>query len=578
MDEEQKRLAEELLSSEGIKPGFAKALSFGILEPLAPPPRISNVEKEANDRYLEKLNVFLDKNLDAAAIDKAEQIPTSLIEGLAEIGLLGMTVPKKYGGLGMSQQAYCRAIEAVASRCGATAVFINAHQSIGLKGLLLFGTEEQKTKWLPDLAAGKKIAAFSLTEPKAGSDANGIETHAEYDTAKNVWRINGSKQWTTNGSIAEMLIVMAKTEVQTKRGKEKKVTAFIVTPDMPGFTVTNPALEKVGIRGTRTTNLDFKNVEVPPENILGPIGSGLKVCLTCLDYGRTTFGAMCTGASKYATHRAIEHAKTRYQFNRPLASFPLVKQKIAKMTALTYAMDATTYMTAGLIDGGVEDVMIEAAILKVFASESLWETLYDTMQIFGGRSFFTSEPFERMMRDARLNMIGEGSNEVLRVFIPVVGMREVALHLKASTDGSQGVLSILGLIPAFLRNIFPATFKTRSVHFRKEGKNLEKAVKRFGRTVFTILATYKEEFIEQQLILNRLSDCLISIYTIAAVLSKIDTALSNAKDDINSLQYDVETAKLYCKMAFAKIQESRNALENNFDKNFERLSDRITGL
>ena len=288
----------------------------------------------------------------------------------------------------MSQYAYCNASELLSRHCGSTALFVNAHQSVGLKAILLFGTEEQKKRWLPALAKGDEIAAFSLTEPNAGSDAAGIETKAIYDPKERVYRITGNKQWTTNGSIAKVLTVMAKTPIETSFGIEEKITAFIVTPEMKGFEVVDPSLEKVGMRGTKTSNLRFSNMAVPEENILGPKGKGLKVCLTVLDYGRTTFGATCTGAAKYLLQRAISHAKTRHQFKRPLSSFPLIKKKLAKMAALTQAMDATTYLTAGLLDKGQSDIMLEASILKVFASEALWKIVYETMQIFGGRSFF----------------------------------------------------------------------------------------------------------------------------------------------------------------------------------------------
>ena len=188
------------------------------------------------------------------------------------------------------------------------------------------------------------------------------------------------------------------------------------------------------MRGSKTANLEFHDMDVPAANILGAPGGGLKLCLSVLDYGRTTFGATCTGAAKAALEHAIEHAKSRYQFKRPIGSFELVKKKIAMMSALVYAMDASTYLTAGLVDGDVEDFMLESAILKVFCSDSLWTILYETMQIYGGKSFFTDQPLERMMRDARLNMIGEGSNEVMRAFIGVVGMRDVGVYLKGTAD------------------------------------------------------------------------------------------------------------------------------------------------
>lgn len=583
MDEEQKKLAEELLSSGGHKPSFAKLLALGIFQSslVFPYPTPKEAEKLAAQSFLDLINRELDEHLHPDIVDKEADIPPSLIKKYGEIGLLGMSVPIQHGGLGMTQKTYCQAIEAVASRCGGSAVFINAHQSIGLKGILLFGTEAQKQELLPKLATGENIAAFALTEEKAGSDANGIETRAVYDPIKKVYRINGRKQWITNGSIAGILTVMAKTEIETKNGKQDRVTAFLVRSDTPGFTIENPALEKVGIRGTKTAILVFKDVEVPEKDILGELGAGLKICLTCLDYGRTTFGAMCTGAAKYCLKRAIDHARTRYQFKQRLSSFPLVKEKIATLSALVYAMDASTYLTAGLIDEGVDDVMLESALLKVFASDALWDILYHTMQIFGGRSFFTSEPFERMMRDARLNMIGEGSNEVLRVFIGVVCMREAGLEIKTALKEMKSPFENAGHLKQLLGNLFKRILKpkipVRSLHLKHEANLLSAAVRQFGFDILYLLKRHREEVIEKQFDLNRITNCAIALYTMSAVISKIDSDLMKANDSPKALGNDLETAKLYCTLAYQKLQRNHEAIQTNIDDQIESLSDTLTG-
>lgn len=583
MDEQQKRMAEELLFSDKKKSGFGMRLYFGDFEAakIFPYPTTPAAERQQLQGFLAQVQHFADTAIDPVWIDRHAEIPPSVITGLAQLGVLGMTVPKESGGLGMSQHAYCKATEIISGRCASTALFVNAHQSIGLKALLLFGTKEQKEKWLIPLAKGEKLAAFSLTEPNAGSDAAGVETRATFDAEKNVYRINGRKQWTTNGSVAHVLTVMAKTEVETPQGKQDKVTAFLVTPDMPGFKVTAAALEKVGMRGSKTANLEFSEMEVPAENILGPVGGGLKVCLTVLDYGRTTFGAACTGAAKFLMERAVKHAKGRYQFNRPLASFGLVKKKIAKMAALIYAMDATTYQTAGLVDSGDQDIMVESAILKVFASESLWMILYDTMQIYGGRSFFTDHPFERMMRDARLNMIGEGSNEVMRAFIGVVGMRDVGLELKSVLDALKHPIKKRKLLWSFIKGrlskLSAPKIKVRSEELKDEAKQLGQRVKLFGSSIVRLLKHYREDILEQQLELERIADSAIAIYTASAVLSKLDSTLSGDSTFVAPAQ-DIAAGKLYCKMAISKIDKNLARLFCKDDHMIERLSDQITGL
>ncbi|NGX43097.1 MAG: putative acyl-CoA dehydrogenase FadE10 [Chlamydiae bacterium] len=582
MREEEKRLAEELLFSEGKKPSFSKRLFFGDFdaEQVLPFPGPKE-EAQKVESFLEKVKAFAKEKIDPDQIDREAKIPDSVIQGLADLGVLGMTVPKEYGGLGMSQYTYCRVVEEIARRCGSTALFINVHQSIGLKTILLFGTPEQKKQWLPPLARGEIFTAFALTEPNAGSDANGIETRAVFDPEKKVYRINGEKQWITNGSIAHVLTVMAKTEVETPRGREDKVTAFLVTPDMPGFAVKDRSLEKVGTRGTWTANLTFNNLEVPEQNILGPMGGGLKVCLTVLDYGRTTFGAMCTGAAKELVERAVDHSINRHQFQRPLASFALVKKKIAVMSALAYAMEATTYLTAGFVDDGAEDFMLESAMLKVFNSDGLWQILYDTMQILGGRSFFTDQPYERMMRDARLNMIGEGSNEVLRAFIGVVGMRDVGMELKEGIDALKSFADfgkVVELGGSLVKRMGRPKVPVHSQQLKKEVAMLEKAIREFSWMVVRLLSRYGEDIVERQLQLNRISSIAMALYTTTAVLSKLDTDLEKVGGRSEALGNDVAVGKFYCHQAMTMIRRLLIAINRNPDEEIENLSDQITGI
>lgn len=583
MDEQQKQMAEELIFKEKQKPSFAKMLFFGVFDAkrVLPFPTITIEEQKKTDEFITELKNFLNNSLDADWIDRHAEIPSEVIQGLGKLGLLSMTIGKEYGGLGMSQYAYCRAMENVSRHCGATALFVNAHQSIGMKALVLYGTEKQKNVWLKGLANGDKLAAFSLTEPNAGSDASAIETQAVFNPDKKKWIINGQKQWTTNGSIAQILTVMAKTKVDTPKGPKEKVTAFLVTPDMPGFKVKDAALEKVGMRGSKTANLIFENLEVPEENVLGPIGDGLKVCLTVLDYGRITFGATCTGAAKFLLEKAIEHANNRHQFKKPLAAFPLIKQKIALIGALTYAMDASTFLTAGLLDKDESDIMLEAAILKVFTSEALWKIVYETMQIYGGRSFFTDQPFERMMRDARLNMIGEGANEVLRVFIGVVGMRDVGLMLKEAKEIFSHPLdhfsSFWELTKLLSRRLQVPEIPLISPLIQNEGRVLGGLIRKFGITVMRLLIKHRESIIDKQLILDRVAECAIYLYATTAVLSKLDADLAKSAQGEIRIHDDIARAKLFANYASSHVKNVLYRITHNIDSNWEKVSDQLTG-
>src|SRR3954447_1424986 len=426
--------AEELLFAGPQALGFAKGLFLGqfVSDWVMPYPRIPAAQQIELDAAMVEIRKTLDEKLDPAEIDRIADIPRSVIDALGKVGILGMTAPKEFGGHGFSQMANCQILEELGSRCASTSVFVNAHHSIGIRALLLFGTHAQKQTWLPKLVSGEHLAAFALTEEQAGSDAANVQMRATPSADGAHYVLSGEKRYITNASIAQVLTVMARTPVP---GSDKTaITAFLVTPDMPGFTMLEPRMEKLGIRGTATGRFALRDVAVPKENILGPIGKGLKVALTVLDFGRTTFGACCTGAARTALQLAVDHANKRRQFKKTLGDFDLVKKKIGRMAADLYAMEAMTAVTASLIDRGLEDYMIETAMLKVFTTERLWEAVNDAFQIHGGSAYFNDSPLERMLRDARINQIGEGSNEVLTSFVALVGMRGPGMEFKELLD------------------------------------------------------------------------------------------------------------------------------------------------
>src|SRR5437667_256576 len=313
--------------------GFAKGLFQGhfVADWVMPYPRIPAAQQIELDETLRELRQFLDEHLDPAEIDRQADIPREVIDGLGCVGVLGMTAPKEYGGRGFSQMANCKVLEEIGRRCASTSVFVNAHHSIGIRALLLFGTHEQKQQWLPKLVTGEQLGAFALTEREAGSDAANVQMQARPSEDGSHFILNGEKRYITNAAIAHELTVMARTPVP---GSDRTaVTAFLVTPDMPGFEMLEARMPKTGIKGTATGRFALRDVKVPKENVLGPIGKGLKVALTVLDFGRTTFGACCTGAAKTCLELAVAHANTRRQFNKTLGEFELGKKKIARTAA-----------------------------------------------------------------------------------------------------------------------------------------------------------------------------------------------------------------------------------------------------
>lgn len=576
--QEQMQMAEELLFSGKKLPSFAKGFFAGLYDSkrVFPFPEPTEAQEVELKEYLEKFNAWMDANLDPDKIDREADLGDDVIRGLGELKVLSCTIGKEHGGLEFTQYMYGKVVEEAAKRCASTALFINAHQSIGLKALLLYGTPEQKERFLVPLAKGEMLAAFALTEKNAGSDAAGVETRAEYDAERDVYVINGTKQWITNGGVAGMLTLMARTMVDG----QDKITAFIVTPDMPGFEVTDVALEKCGMRGTKTAKLKFTNLEVPAANVLGQPGRGLHMALHVLDFGRTTFGASCTGTAKYCLERALKHVKERRQFKQPIGNFQSVKEKIARMAAYTYAMDAMTELTAGLVDRGEEDYMLETAMLKVFASDHQWQILFDTMQLFGGRSFFTDEPFERMMRDARLNTIGEGSNDVLRSFIGLVGMRDVGMKFKAVADNIKtptlGIGSILGLGKDALRKFFVTPeVPVSAPELKDHARDLGERVRLFGLAIQKLIVHYKENVLDAQLELDRVANAAMNIYGATAVMSKLDTRLGRGA----CTRDELATGLYYLTLAKDTIDENLSALiTDNNDAATIALADQLMKL
>lgn len=575
--EQQIKEAEELLGNGEEKIGFAKGLYFGrhLGRKLMPYPELA-ADSQVND-LVERVRAFCQAEIDPVAVDRDARIPDSVVDGLGRLGVLGACLPKSCGGLQLSQTAYCRILEVLGGHCASTALFVNAHHSIGPRALVLFGTPEQQERWLPKLATGEWLSAFALTEPEAGSDAANVQTKATPSPDGKGYLINGQKRWITNGSLAKVLTVMARTPVAGS--SETKITAFIVTPDMPGFEVVEARMPKCGVRGTATSRLAFRDMFVPKENILGQLGKGLRVALTVLDFGRTTFGASCTGAAKFCVARAAEHASTRVQFGETIGSFEMVKEKLAFMQAGAFAMESATYQTAALIDSGADDYMLETAMLKVFATEVLWKIINDTFQIYGGRAYFTDEPYERMMRDARINMIGEGANDVLRAFIVgLFGMRDVGLELKGVLDavmnpfGQFGNLTkIGGFASRRLTAIFgPQRVEVRASELEHDAVSLAKLIGLFGSNVERLLRRYQESVFDRQYQLGRIADAAIELYVSSCVLNRLDRLLRDVHG--HEHQRDLQVGRYYLQTAARRIRRNLADLWDNDDEATTRVA------
>ena len=565
--------AEELLFAGPQALGFAKGLFQGhfVADWVMPYPGIPVAQQGELDGTLKELRQFLDEHLDAAEIDRKADIPRSVIDGLGRVGVLGMTAPKEYGGRGFSQMANCKILEEIGRRCASTSVFVNAHHSIGIRALLLFGTHEQNQRWLPKLSMGEQLGAFALTEKEAGSDAANVQMQARPSEDGSHFVLNGEKRYITNAAIADVLTVMARTPVP---GSDKtSITAFLVTPDMPGFEMLEARMPKMGIRGTATGRFALRDVKVPKENILGPPGKGLKVALTVLDFGRTTFGACCTGAAKTCLRLAIEHANTRKQFNKTLGNFHLVQKKIARIAADAYAMEAMTTITAALIDRGLEDYMLETAMLKVFTTERLWECINDVFQIYGGSAYFVDCPLERMMRDARINQIGEGANEVLTSFVALVGMRGPGMEFKEIYDTMMKPTRERGFAKAWTAGkhrlgaaVRVPEIPVRSAELRWFANQLGRLIWRFNVAVNRALITYREPILDMQLVQERIANAAMDLFASTCVLSRHDAELQFAQRNGSSSSPDKFAADLFLRQSFRRIRHFLAGLTDNEDK------------
>ncbi|VDO82584.1 unnamed protein product [Haemonchus placei] len=456
--------------------------------------------------------------------DETSDIPREVLEKFGELGGYGILVPEQYGGAGMCNSQMARLAETIGAHDLGFGIVMGAHQSIGYKGILLFGTDEQKDKYLPDLAAGRKFAAFCLTEPSSGSDANSIKTRAEKSPDGKHYILNGGKIWISNGGFADVFTVFAQTPVKMPDGSTKdKVSAFIVERAFGGVT-SGPQEKKMGIKGSNTAEVHFDNVKVPVENLLGVEGEGFKVAMNILNNGRFGIPASCTGSMKYCIQKTVDHITHRVQFGQTLQEFFNVQEKLTNMVARHYATESIVYLLAANMDRGIQDYQLEAAIGKVAASENAWWVCDEAIQLHGGMGFMKDCGLERVMRDLRIFRIFEGANDVMRLFVALTGAQHAGKHLQqVAKDIKSGSIGTL-----FGQVVKRATGGSTGADFgavvdpalSDSAKKLDDCIKEFGKTVENLLIKYKKGIIDRQYELIRVADAAIDIYSMIATLSR----------------------------------------------------------
>lgn len=569
-DRKQIEQAQEMLGPDPERMGFIKNIFWGNIreELVFPYPEVAADEVARCDQLLAGLDEYLRNEHPHFEIDQTQEIPDWAIKKLFDLGVMGMIIPQTYGGGGFSITSYNRVLDRIGQTCGSTAVLVSAHQSIGCGALVLFGTEEQKRRYLPRMASDT-LSAFCLSEPNVGCDAGGQETRCELSADGTHYILNGEKKWATSGALSGMFTVMANQMIKDpETGKEKKkVTALICTPDMPGIDIFSRNRSKCGIRGTWQARIRFNNVKIPRENLLHKEGRGLNVALTCLNYGRCTLSAGMVGAGRAAYEQSAKWAKYRHQFERPLAEFDLVQEMIAAMAAYVYAMDAMLYMTTGIVDRSDEDIMLETAICKVFCSELGYRTVNHAMQVMGGEGYMTENVVERLWRDSRINVIVEGANEVMHSFIFAYGSKQLGeymLGIKAAPFKNLGAAMQIGA-ELFL-GIRRAAPRITRLHpkLAHHQRDLEERIREFSHQVKLMFKEHEEKLITRQTIQARLSWAAIWLHAIACVLSKADRSIRSGNNG-EELVNELKIVSHCCAMGGEEIDNALRGLRTHID-------------
>ncbi|XP_034633671.1 complex I assembly factor ACAD9, mitochondrial [Trachemys scripta elegans] len=576
------------LRTGGLRSAYAKELFLGKLEKeeVFPYPEVSNEELEEINQFVGPVEKFFSEEVDSKKIDQDAKIPPETLKGLKNLGLFGMQIPEEYGGLGLSNTMYARLGEII-SLDGSVAVTLAAHQAIGLKGILIFGTDEQKAKYLPKLASGEHIAAFCLTEPGSGSDAASIQTRATMSEDGESFLLNGSKIWISNGGLADIFTVFARTEIVDKDGAKKdKITAFVVERAFGGVTNGKPE-DKLGIRGSNTCEVHFENTKVPVENVIGEVGGGFKVAMNILNSGRFSMGSASAGMIKKLIEMTAEYACTRKQFNKKLSDFGLIQEKFTLMAVKAYVMESMAYLTAGMMDRpGVPDCSVEAAMVKVFSSEGAWICVSEALQVLGGLGYMKEYPYERYLRDSRILLIFEGTNEILRMYIALTGMQyagkiltgkikemkkgnvNVALEIFVNKfRDSMGRKVDLGLVG-----------KDGVAHpsLEESGKKLEENIYYFGTTVEGLLRRFGKTIVDEQLVLKRVADISINMYAMTAAISRASRSISIG---LRNHDHEVLLTNIFCTEAYFKNNYAMTELEKyaaeNLDDSIKKVAQQV---
>ena len=587
---EARAISEAAREKDWTLPSFGKGLYLGDFQPelISPQPVLPAEAVEKGERFLAVLGAFLRDHVDPQVIERDNRIPDAVVAGFKEIGALGMKVPETYGGLGLSQVYYNRAMMLAGTWHSSLSTMLSAHQSIGLaQPLLLFGSEEQKREWLPKVAS-THLSAFALTERGVGSDPARVATIATPTEDGLGYLLNGRKLWTTNGTVADVLVVLAK--VPRSEGHKGGITAFIVPGDTDGVVVEH-RIEFMGLRGIENSQTLYSDAYVPAANVIGREGLGLKIALATLNTGRLALPAICAGVSKWATKVAREFASQRVQWGKPIGEHDEVAQRIAFIAATAFGLEAMLDVASRLADEKRNDVRIEAALAKLYGSEMGWRVIDELMQVCGGRGFETAAslqarglrgvPVEQVMRDMRVNRIFEGSTEIMHLIIAREAMDE---HLRAAGDLMEPELPIdrkakaLGKAGAFYAGWYPKLAVGRGQAPRSyasygelagEMRFVERASRKLARSTFYGMARWQAGTEAHGAFLGRIVDIGAELFAMSATVVYTQTQIREHPERATETQ---ELAQAFCNQARLRTDRLFDALWTNTDAPNHKLA------
>ncbi|NUQ20118.1 MAG: acyl-CoA dehydrogenase [Gemmatimonadaceae bacterium] len=566
------------LANPDHNPSFTKGIFLGELREdlVFPFPALTDADRESLRLVLDSFRSFAEETIDTKQIDHDGKFPDAVRAGMHELGMMGMNIPEEYGGFGASAQVFNRVFGEIGAADPALAVYFGAHQSIGCKGITLFGTEEQKRKWLPGCASGEIIAAFCLTEPGSGSDAQAM-TSVATPNADGSYTLDGTKIWISNAGYAGVFTVFAKVPVTVDGKAKQRVTAFIVDAKSPGITLGQPE-QKMGIKGSDTRTVTFENVNVPAENRLGEVGQGFKIALEILNSGRLGLAAASSRGARRIMKEALAYAKQRHQFGRPIGSFEMIQQKIAINAAETYASDSAWMLTAGMVDRGGVDFSLETACCKIFASELAFRAANDALQIAGGIGYSKEYPYEQAVRDSRINLIFEGTNEILRALIALTALQQPGERLKALGKAFRDPLHSIGAIGSYVagrakRQVTSPAFTKVHVSLKEEADAVASIVHDLALAVEGLLLKHGKEVIERQFLQLRLANAAIDIYMAVAVLSRTTWEIERA-GSVDAAAPELDCARVFIPAAMRRARRNIRALRVNQDERLKALAER----